>query len=386
MVSLDALRGYLLEEVLAKLLLANGYRLLVSAAQDPDALKNGRHGLLVRGRGSDHQADVLGELVLPTPFSLPLRIFVEAKYRKRKTGLPEVRNAHGVIHDVNEQYSTAKAGSRRVPVRRHLYRYALFSTSGFSRPAQQYGLAQQIFLVDLSGAAFEPLTRATDEAATQLIRLLDETDVPFPRGQIRTALRLSLGTWTDTSAPSDSRAGEQRLRTLAQTAPVSLDDGDPLEPVRRMDARESSLRNPAREEKHTLPPDDLAAIAETLADEVNTTLMLGFPASPFILVLRPDGLAAFGDYVREHSTEVFVDIRPAGARDVSGDWVIVPADGSGRFALWFSLPALLQDWLLEDEASVALRARDVTAQLLSSIFVFHNDQLVRLTFRPRRRG
>jgi hypothetical protein len=168
-ISVDALRGHVLEELLARLLYDNGYRLLVSEQQDPDALTRGAHGLLVRGRGTDHQADVLGELKLPIPFSLPLRIFVEAKYRSGKADLRDVRNGHGVVHDVNEQYATATAGARSVPMRRHHYRYTLFSSAGFTRPAQQYALAQQISLIDLSSPAFagcctrrtRPPTRST---------------------------------------------------------------------------------------------------------------------------------------------------------------------------------------------------------------------------------
>lgn len=97
MVTLEALRGYILEEMLARLLHTNGYRLLVSPEQDPDALSFNKQGLVARGRGADHQADVLGELTIPTPFSLPLRVFVEAKYRQAKPGIRDVRNAHGVI-------------------------------------------------------------------------------------------------------------------------------------------------------------------------------------------------------------------------------------------------------------------------------------------------
>jgi len=95
-----------LEEILARLLNRSGYQLLVEASQDADALRDGRHGLLVRGRGSDHQADALGELLVPTPFSLPLRLFVEAKFRGRPAGIADVRNALGVVNDVNEQWAS----------------------------------------------------------------------------------------------------------------------------------------------------------------------------------------------------------------------------------------------------------------------------------------
>lgn len=98
----------------------------------PDALRDSGRGLLVRGRGAEHQADALGDLLLPSPFSLPIRLFVEAKNRGTKAQLRDVRNAQGVITDVNEHYSISVALSYKQPLRRFLYRYALFSTSGFT--------------------------------------------------------------------------------------------------------------------------------------------------------------------------------------------------------------------------------------------------------------
>jgi hypothetical protein len=165
LISADALAGYLLEEAIAFLLSSNGYRLLQDSDADEQALRQAGHGLLVRGRGADHQADVLGDLLMPTPFSLPVRLFVEAKNRGSKVGLAEVRNAHGVIDDVNQQYSTELSTSYRHPLRRYQYRYALFSAAGFKKEAQSYALAQQISLVDLSGPAFEPLIATVEKAA-----------------------------------------------------------------------------------------------------------------------------------------------------------------------------------------------------------------------------
>jgi hypothetical protein len=133
MVGEEALRGYVLEEVLARLLSESGYRLLLEDSEDADALRAGPHGLLARGRGSDHQADALGELLIPTPFSLPVRLFVEAKFRGKRIGISDVRNALGVVSDVNEHFAS---DARRVfPLRRHHYRYALFSVSGFTAAA-----------------------------------------------------------------------------------------------------------------------------------------------------------------------------------------------------------------------------------------------------------
>ncbi len=98
----EALQGYILEEALAYLIRNTGYKLLVDEKQDNRELKNGANGLLVRGRGSLHQVDVLGELSWVPAFTYPIRLFVEAKFRGKKTGITTVRNAIGVLSDINQ--------------------------------------------------------------------------------------------------------------------------------------------------------------------------------------------------------------------------------------------------------------------------------------------
>lgn len=168
MISLPQLRGYVLEEALARLIGASGYRLLVDPAQDPESLVGGAHGPLVRGRGTDHQADVLGQLLWVPAFSLPIRLFVEAKFTTQRVGLHAVRNAHGVIDDVNQRYRT-ETGSG-LPLQRYLYRYSLFSTSGFTRGVANYAMAQQISLVDLRGASFSRCSMWFEMSPTQCIK------------------------------------------------------------------------------------------------------------------------------------------------------------------------------------------------------------------------
>lgn len=116
------LRGYLLEEAIAWLLRNSGYRLLVHENQDPDELEMYGGLLCVKGRGARHQVDVLGEFAFTPAFSLPIRLFIEAKYYRGPCELWVVRNAHGVIDDVNENF--LYHGSR--PRRRYQYAYALF--------------------------------------------------------------------------------------------------------------------------------------------------------------------------------------------------------------------------------------------------------------------
>lgn len=186
------LRGYLLEEALAWLLRNAGYRLLVHDSQDRDELVMNGGTLLVQGRGTAHQVDVLGELALTPAFSLPIRMFIEAKFYRDKCELPVVRNAHGVIHDINENF-VSTSGSR--PRRRYQYAYALFSASGFTEPTQAYALAQQISLVDLSGASFGWLRQAISTTAADLYARRAQHHVKrFPVRWMRHELRVRLGT------------------------------------------------------------------------------------------------------------------------------------------------------------------------------------------------
>ena len=194
--SLPTLRGYVLEEVLAKLIQNTGYRLLVDASQDVEELRNLPNGLAIRGRGGDHQVDVLGELAWIPALTFPLRLIVEAKARGGTIGIDDVRNAVGVVTDVNQNFSRS-ALPNVVPLQKFAYRYVLFSTSGFSSPATDYALAHQISLVDLSTDDFADLVRIANDVAEAIW----DPDPPSRAGgyvrRLRTRLRTALGTWPD---------------------------------------------------------------------------------------------------------------------------------------------------------------------------------------------
>lgn len=360
MVSAEALAGYLLEEVLAHLLRSNGYRLLTSRDDDEDALSEGGHGLLVRGRGADHQADALGDLLLPSPFSLPVRLFVEGKNRKEKVTLAEVRNAHGVISDVNEHYSSGTAASWRQPLRRYQYRYALFSSAGFKADAQSYAMAQQISLVDLSGAAFQPMVEAVRRSAARALALAAPAGLTtFPVKQVRLALRAALA---GVDAPSE------RGRGGAGPGPASEAE---------------------RTARHLggLAPKQLAGWAARTVTELNSSpsgedLLLGFPPAPFILAMRPDNMDDFESYVERHGPEIRVRIGFGGVEGVRGDWYITPEADRAGFRLRFGLPGALEAWLLSAPEETLRRASEAKRALLSTISVFLDDRLVRLVFQP----
>ena len=318
LISHDALAGYLLEELLASLIQSAGYRLLVHESQDPAELNTTRSGdLQVKGRGGVHQVDVLGEFTIVPAFSQPLRLFVEAKARGGKTGISVVRNALGTISDVNEawmiDYSTNRA-------RRH-YRYALFSTSGFSEPAQKYAIAHQISLVDLSGPEWNGLRGAVDTTARELLDGVQAGAGRFPVRMLRQLLRDELGTAPD-AAPR-VEVTEDVLRSF----------GLP-EQVRRLHRR---------------------------LDEAVGGALLAFPAGQQVLLVRPDNLAAFLERAErqpEHRvTLTLADERPAVA---ARTWVIRPLHGDGTpYAMRVSLPAAVEARALAESDR---RARSLTAK------------------------
>src|SRR5690348_13707654 len=103
MASAEQVRGVLLEEAILYLLRVAGYATV--DMPDGDTVVNGAAGLLVRGRGSNHQIDAIGDFRLAQPFSHPQRLLVEAKFVASRTRLPIVRNAVGVWMDVREYWN-----------------------------------------------------------------------------------------------------------------------------------------------------------------------------------------------------------------------------------------------------------------------------------------
>jgi hypothetical protein len=347
MISESALRGYVLEEILARLLRDNGYSLLVTESQDLEALKDGPHGLLVRGRGANHQADAVGELQIPTPFSLPVRLFAEAKFREHPIDITAVRNAIGLLSDVNEYHRSDVKSD--FPLRRYHYRYALFSTSGFTADAQQYALAHQVSLIDLQGPAFQYLRTAAGEATAQLLELATQVDlISFPVHEMRYALRHSLGTWTADRASA-------------------------------RDTADDFLAAPHR--AAAIFAQGLTGIGDELAGSLADKLILGFPHGPFILVLQPDDPLAFEQFLNRAPGEVPVRIRYASRTGgISGEWAI-EVRKRDELVVRFGVPPLLEAWLLAAGEDETERARLAKQTLFSNIAVFHHgNRLTRLRY------
>ncbi|WP_344515389.1 hypothetical protein [Dactylosporangium maewongense] len=354
MSSLPALRGYLLEEALAWLVRASGYRLLTNVADDPDgALTSAGNGLLVKGRGANHQADTLGEFVYVPPFSLPIRLFVEAKFRDGTTGIEAVRNALGVVSDVNENYIQLEPGRR--PRRRYRYVYTLFSTSGFSAPAQEYAIAHQISLVDLSGDAFDWLRSAVGQAAAEVFELeqslkAQHPKASIPQAKIREAIRRQLETTgpalTSINVPGWwSERIERSLARIATAMHMGLQAADGQE------------------------------------------LLLGFPPAPFVLTLAaqpPYTMKHFLTFAR-HRQRHAVGLRRQRVDAHVTQWEVFARENPDAYRLSFTVPDRVEEWIGQSE-STRKRVLVIKESLLATIVMYrvHNGHVTvyQLEYRP----
>jgi hypothetical protein len=128
--------GYIFEKTVMNLLEDSGYV--------------GVKKKVLKGRGAYHQIDAYGILSFPTPFTYPIRLIAEAKCYKTAIELHHIRDFLGVIKDISENYIVGDNRHRNTPDR-YLDTGCYFSASPFSRPAQDYAWAQNIFLVSFFG-------------------------------------------------------------------------------------------------------------------------------------------------------------------------------------------------------------------------------------------
>lgn len=348
-ISKETLKGYILEEVLAYLIRKTGYKLLVDPEQDPRELGKRGNGLVVKGRGGSHQVDVLGQLNWIPAFTFPLRLFIEAKFRKRKTGIEAVRNAVGVLLDISQNNSPTR--EQKVFHQKYHYAYALFATSGFSKYAVDMALAHEISLIDLSGDEFRELRDVIDQAAGRIINSRDfqidnsgeefETIDAANQGKfvccLRNTLRCELGTW-----PSEIEHPECDMPTLLTVLEFVINK------------------------------------AQKYGE-----LLVAMANGPFMLILKADNLDAFLHYSRRHPRHK-VSIRWSRQVDEGRTWEIYPADTIESYRLSFRLPETLANWIFGISKGVRERALQVKQTFFSDITIYRyierQDYLVRLEF------
>lgn len=341
-ISKETLRGYLLEEALAYLIRHTGYTLLVDKNQDPLELKNRGHGLVVKGRGSEHQVDVLGELNWIPAFTYPIRLFIEAKYRRKRTDISSVRNAVGILEDINQNYFPLQ--NRNMLIKRYTYNYALFSTSGFSQEAVNMAVAHRISLIDLSTSDFEELRDSIDESAEAIIgqannyignQNLTKSSLV---SSLRKYIRLCLGIW-----PLDNHR-DVVINDLFEEALLSFF---------------RVLKN-------------------------YEELFVGMAEGPFLLTLKAENPEIFLAFARANPTH-YVSINWSDTDNNGRRWHIRPEGAyNTSYELSFALPKLLGDLIFKSEDPLRT-ALDIKRELFSNIIIYrlnHNrDELFRLQWR-----
>ena len=103
----------------------------------------------IPGRSSSHGINSYGKLNLPTAFIFPLRIIFQYKYyAKNKVELMHVRDFGGIVADISET-NYAIQGDMGNICDRYNYTGCYFSATAFSREAQEYAWAHNIFMVSL---------------------------------------------------------------------------------------------------------------------------------------------------------------------------------------------------------------------------------------------
>jgi hypothetical protein len=344
----DSLRGYILEEVLAYLISGAGYNLLVHPDQDPDNLIRRGNGLGVKGRGSDHQADVLGELLWIPAFTFPLRLFVEAKFRNGRTGISTVNSAVGVLLDINQR-NLIERDVGKFP-RYYRYEYALFSTSGFSSPAIDMAITHQISLIDLSGYEFSSLRSEVTRSADALINWLEEQYrlrgvETVRRGRfvsaLRNTLRRELGTWPTSVPPPQDQDISMHYQALSPTIEVTR-------------------------QYHEL----FVAMAD----------------GPFMLLLKERTPGQFINYANRHRRHA-VQIHWSEQQDQGRTWTITPSENRGAYALTLRLPDRLANWIFTRRDLSRRRALQIKQAYFSDITVYRHltgeDYLYRLEYDRR---
>ena len=189
MATIYAIKGLLLEEVLLNLLKESGYS-IVNDVNNDATLKQGHSGIEVKGRGWNHQIDAIADFIMTPPFSYPVRLLLEAKFYSSKVGIDIIRNAVGVLKDVDEYWVT---NNNEISKQRFHYQYAVFSSSSFTNPAQRYAFAQDIYLIKLeNNKYFLPIVNSIRNLEYQDFNGTSNDNIIINLSELRTKVRESL--------------------------------------------------------------------------------------------------------------------------------------------------------------------------------------------------
>lgn len=125
---------------------------------------DGAAGQMLQGLGEAHNADVLLEPPVQTPFYSRSRLLIECKDYRIKIGLNTVRSALGLKEDINnfnivdsEKLKARRAQRRRSIIHtydRYSYQVAIASLNGYTQPAQEFAATYRIPLLEFNRLPF----------------------------------------------------------------------------------------------------------------------------------------------------------------------------------------------------------------------------------------
>lgn len=340
-ISIPALKGFLLEEVLSKLLENSGYTLISKEVLNypetyPEFVSRG-NGLNIKGRGGTHQADVLGQFPISIPFNYPIRLFVEAKFRQRKTDIDIVRSGIGILTDLNANYQTIDLKGDELLIQRFSYQYAIFSASGFSDNAVKLAIAYKITLIDLRGREYFSLLNTIHEVAYRLHRDMMSKKVSI--GEIRKFIRSRLF--------NEGALYNEGIKNLEHLNEI------------------------------------LAPLYNTISEYED--LYLASVNSPFSILLKPSSPREFRNFIREVKESTFeVNIR--WGFDESNLWKIyIHNFGETDQTFTFYLPESIEDYIFnrQNHSDVLANALNAKEQFFGSMVFYMRSSEKFITFKYR---
>lgn len=153
-------RGKAFELFVKHLLLKVGF---LEVNSDGLYIFDGSPGQMIQGLGEAHNADVLLEPPVQTPFYAPSRLLIECKDYKRRVGLNTIRSALGLREDINHfdivdanelMNRRSQRRSGNVCYSRYLYQVAIASLSGYTYQAQNFAATHRISLIEFDKFPF----------------------------------------------------------------------------------------------------------------------------------------------------------------------------------------------------------------------------------------
>lgn len=148
-------REYIFEEKVKKLLQDSKYITVVEEE--------------ISGRSGYHDIHAYGKVNIPSAFTYPIRIICQYKYyAKNRVELNHIRDFGGIMADISEINYSMKSEATNISDR-YAYTGCFFSATSFTRMAQEYAWAHNIFMISLERiAVMQPILKKIDEFVSGL--------------------------------------------------------------------------------------------------------------------------------------------------------------------------------------------------------------------------